>query len=188
MDNYYSVVSKILNLASKQNFVQEVHYGDAIDWLGSGDHKYCSFCVVEQPNNQFGDQFNIFNFVLYIVDRLEEDNSNLLEVHSNTKTIGEHLLRMMPDDWTIVNQSFTPFKYKFADLCAGNFVTISLQVPVEFVCEDDAWEPIILKIDKNGELYSEMWNSNIIVPSLLKLIQDLNSRLKVLEEKEQTNV
>lgn len=151
MDNYYSVVSKILNLASKQNFVQEVHYGDAIDWLGSGDHKYCSFCVVEQPNNQFGEQFNIFNFVLYIVDRLEEDNSNLLEVHSNTKTIGEHLLRMMPDDWTIVNQSFTPFKYKFADLCAGNFITISLQVPVEFVCEDDAWEPIILKIDKNGE-------------------------------------
>ena len=44
------------------------------------------------------------------------------------------------------------------------------------------------KIDENGELHSEMWNSNIIVPSLLKLIQDLNSRLKVLEEKEQTNV
>ena len=150
MDNYYSVVSKILDLASKQNFVQEVHYGDAIDWLGSGDHKYCSFCVVEQPNNQFGEQFNIFNFVLYIVDRLEEDNSNLLEVHSNTKTIGEHLLRLMPDDWTVVNQSFTPFKYKFADLCAGNFVTISLQVPVEFVCEDDNWEPSVLKISKNG--------------------------------------
>ena len=159
MDNYYSVVSKILNLASKQNFVQEVHYGDAIDWLGSGDHKYCSFCVVEQPNNQFGDQFNIFNFVLYIVDRLEEDNSNLLEVHSNTKTIGEHLLRMMPDDWTIVNQSFTPFKYKFADLWAGNFVTISLQVPVEFVCEDDAWEPVILKIDKNGLYNADGYDS-----------------------------
>lgn len=159
MDNYYSVVSKILDLASKQNFVQEVHYGDAIDWLGSGDHKYCSFCVVEQPNNQFGEQFNIFNFVLYIVDRLEEDNSNLLEVHSNTKTIGEHLLRMMPDDWTIVNQSFTPFKYKFADLCAGNFVTISLQVPVEFVCEDDAWEPVILKIDKNGEYNVDGYDS-----------------------------
>ena len=44
------------------------------------------------------------------------------------------------------------------------------------------------KIDENGELHSEMWNSNIIIPSLLKLIQDLNSRLKVLEEKEQTNV
>ena len=159
MDNYYSVVSKILDLASKQNFVQEVHYGDALDWLGSGDHKYCSFCVVEQPNNQFGEQFNIFNFVLYIVDRLEEDNSNLLEVHSNTKTIGEHLLRMMPDDWTIVNQSFTPFKYKFADLCAGNFVTISLQVPVEFVCEDDAWEPVILKIDKNGEYNVDGYDS-----------------------------
>lgn len=43
------------------------------------------------------------------------------------------------------------------------------------------------KIDENGESHSEMWNSNIIVPSLLKLIQDLNNRLKVLEEKENTN-
>lgn len=43
------------------------------------------------------------------------------------------------------------------------------------------------KIDENGESHSEMWNSNIIVPSLLKLIQDLNNRLKVLEEKEKTN-
>lgn len=37
--------------------------------------------------------------------------------------------------------------------------------------------------DDEGNSLPEMWNSNIIVPSLLKLIQDLNSRLKVLEEK-----
>lgn len=43
------------------------------------------------------------------------------------------------------------------------------------------------EIDENGESHSEMWNSNIIVPSLLKLIQDLNNRLKVLEEKENIN-
>ena len=29
---------------------------------------------------------------------------------------------------------------------------------------------------------SEMWNNNIIVPCLLKLIQDLNNRLKKVEE------
>lgn len=33
-----------------------------------------------------------------------------------------------------------------------------------------------------GESVPEMWNSNIIVPALLKLIQDLNSRVKELEE------
>ena len=38
--------------------------------------------------------------------------------------------------------------------------------------------------EENGTLVPEMWNSNIIIPSLLKLIQDLNNRLKVLEKEE----
>lgn len=36
--------------------------------------------------------------------------------------------------------------------------------------------------DENGKKVPEMWNSNIIIPALLKLIQDLNSRLKTLEQ------
>ena len=36
---------------------------------------------------------------------------------------------------------------------------------------------------EDGTELPEMWNSNIIVPALLKLIQDLNTRLKVLEGK-----
>lgn len=43
------------------------------------------------------------------------------------------------------------------------------------------------KKDTDGTVKPEMWNSNIIIPSLLKLIQDLNNRLKTLEEKENTN-
>ena len=35
--------------------------------------------------------------------------------------------------------------------------------------------------DKNGNYIPEMWNNNIIVPVLLKLIQDLNKRLIVIE-------
>ena len=37
--------------------------------------------------------------------------------------------------------------------------------------------------NENGEMVPEMWNSNIIIPSMLKLIQDLNNRIKILEEK-----
>lgn len=36
--------------------------------------------------------------------------------------------------------------------------------------------------NEDGAVIPEMWNSNIIVPSLLKLIQDLNTRLKNIEE------
>ena len=35
--------------------------------------------------------------------------------------------------------------------------------------------------DENGEKLPEMWNSNILVPSLFKLVQDLNNRLKIIE-------
>lgn len=35
--------------------------------------------------------------------------------------------------------------------------------------------------NSNGDVVPEMWNSKIIIPSLLKLIQDLNTRVKVLE-------
>lgn len=37
--------------------------------------------------------------------------------------------------------------------------------------------------DEAGNAIPEMWNSNVIVPSLLKLIQDLNNRLAALEKK-----
>lgn len=37
--------------------------------------------------------------------------------------------------------------------------------------------------DEDGNVIPEMWNSNVIVPSLLKLIQDLNNRLAALEKK-----
>lgn len=40
------------------------------------------------------------------------------------------------------------------------------------------------EIDEDGAALPEMWNSNVIVPSLLKLIQDLNTRLKSIEEGE----
>ena len=37
--------------------------------------------------------------------------------------------------------------------------------------------------DSSGEVMPEMWNSNIIIPALLKLIQDLNTRLIAVEKK-----
>ena len=37
--------------------------------------------------------------------------------------------------------------------------------------------------DENGNMIPEMWNSKIIIPALLKLIQDLNDRVKGLEER-----
>lgn len=55
-----------------------------------------------------------------------------------------------------------------------------------FIVEDlDGILPCAVQHIKNedDETVPEMWNSNIIIPSLLKLIQDLNNRLSNLEKK-----
>ena len=55
-----------------------------------------------------------------------------------------------------------------------------------FIVEDlESVIPCAVQHIKNeyGEIVPEMWNSNIIVPSMLKLIQDLNDRLSNLENK-----
>ena len=53
-----------------------------------------------------------------------------------------------------------------------------------FIVEDleDALPCAVQHKNEDGTTLPEMWNSNIIVPSLLKLIQDLNNRLKVIEK------
>lgn len=55
-----------------------------------------------------------------------------------------------------------------------------------FIVEDleDVLPCAVQHKDDNGTTLPEMWNSNIIVPSLLKLIQDLNNRLKAIEKGE----
>lgn len=76
------------------------------------------------------------------------------------------------------------FKYKPGYLCGedercGKYL-------YGFIAEDvEAAMPCAVEhiTNQNGESEPEMWNSNIIVPSLLKLIQDLNNRVKVLEAK-----
>jgi hypothetical protein len=52
-----------------------------------------------------------------------------------------------------------------------------------FVVEDldDILPCAVQHISEDGKLVPEMWNNNIMVPALLKLIQDLNERVKVIE-------
>lgn len=74
------------------------------------------------------------------------------------------------------------FKYKSGYLCGDD--ERCGQYLYGFVVEDlvDVLPCAVEHItNENGDSVPEMWNSNIIIPALLKLIQDLNNRLKVLE-------
>lgn len=153
MTNYFNIVNTILQVAEKHQFVSETHYGDIFEFLNSGDHKYINCTLVEQSGSQFNEDFTTLNFVLYVTDRLDESGSNLLEVHSVTKTISEQILDEIikeNPEWTVTSESFTPFKWKFSDLCAGVFINLTIQVPAEMFCEEDSFDYKTLTITKNG--------------------------------------
>lgn len=82
----------------------------------------------------------------------------------------------------LYNLPIKKYKYKQGYLCGddercGQYLYGFIAEDVEniFPC---AVEHIT---NENGETIPEMWNSNIIIPALLKLIQDLNNRITTLE-------
>lgn len=82
----------------------------------------------------------------------------------------------------LYNLPVKKFKYKSGYLCGED--ERCGQYLYGFVVEDlvDVLPCAVEHItNENGDSVPEMWNSNIIIPALLKLIQDLNNRLKVLE-------
>lgn len=83
----------------------------------------------------------------------------------------------------LYNLPVKKFKYKSGYLCGED--ERCGQYLYGFIVEDlvDVLPCAVEHItDENGDSVPEMWNSNIIIPALLKLIQDLNSRLTTIEE------
>lgn len=82
----------------------------------------------------------------------------------------------------LYNLPVKKFKYKPGYLCGED--ERCGQYLYGFVVEDlvDVLPCAVEHItNQNGESVPEMWNSNIIIPALLKLIQDLNGRLSNIE-------
>lgn len=82
----------------------------------------------------------------------------------------------------LYNLPVKKFKYKSGYLCGED--ERCGQYLYGFVVEDlvDVLPCAVEHItNESGESVPEMWNSNIIIPALLKLIQDLNTRVQALE-------
>lgn len=82
----------------------------------------------------------------------------------------------------LYNLPVKKFKYKSGYLCEED--ERCGQYLYGFIVEDlvDVLPCAVDHVtNQNGESIPEMWNSNILIPALLKLIQDLNNRLTTLE-------
>ena len=152
MNNYYNIVTKILEIAKKHVFIKEAHYGDIYEFHNSGNRNYSTFVLTQGENNQINENYTQYNFTAFVTDRLTDDEKNLLEVQSNCATILNQIMIEIQDELEYFSESETMsfWKEKFNDLCAGCFIQFSLQVPNDYICNNDIFMPKSLTITENG--------------------------------------
>ena len=152
MNNYYNIVTKILDIAKKHIFIKEAHYGDIYEFHNSGNRNYSTFVLTQGENNQINENYTQYNFTAFVTDRLTDDEKNLLEVQSNCATILNQIMIEIQDKLEYFSESETMsfWKEKFNDLCAGCFIQFSLQVPNDYICNNDIFMTKSLTITENG--------------------------------------
>lgn len=164
MNNYYNIVTKILEIAKKHIFIKEAHYGDIYEFHNSGNRNYSTFVLTQGESNQINENYTQYNFTAFVTDRLTDDEKNLLEVQSNCATILNQIMIEIQDELEYFSESETMsfWKEKFNDLCAGCFIQFSLQVPNDYICNNDIFMTKSLTITENGE-YSTVGYDSVLV-------------------------
>lgn len=149
--NYYNFIKQIKNISLSNGLVNETGEGDIYQHLNSGMHKYpCVFLTVQ--NVTFNNDIVNVNATMFYVDRLLTNSANKVEIQSNGLTVLSQILDRIAEETVIntVQNVYTPFEEKFADLCAGQFVTFRASFPNDVICSDDEFEIKTITLNHNG--------------------------------------
>ena len=150
--NLFQLIHTIKNTAGKSNLVSSVKDGDVYENLNSGTQTYPVVNVT--IDNITKDETGTSNVTMNIfyIDRLEDNNRNKTQVQSSAVTVLEQIMNKLEDEqaFDFTSKTFYPFTEKFADLCAGSYVTCTLDLQLDTLCDNDSFETKTLNIQSNG--------------------------------------
>ena len=135
------VVNTLQRIALSQHNVRSCGYGDLYSDLNSNPNiKYDVFYLTDNQHQRDGD-FDRYSFNLFYISRLENmDGDNMLQIHSIGKSVLDNIVQIFCEDYdaeiygTAYYQTFTQ---RFADLTAGIYAIITLEVPKDSICIDE---------------------------------------------------
>ena len=130
--NLKETIDKLNSIAISQPNVNDyVKSGNIYDLSENRNANFSVFCVTQGTHSyDFKNGYNIFNFVLYYVDRLTSDGSNKIEIQSTAIETLKNIIRAYckETDVDITTADFEVFTESFSQLCAGAYTTISIIV------------------------------------------------------------
>ena len=150
--NLFQLIHTIKNTAGKANLVSSVKDGDVYENLNSGTQTYpvVNVTIDNITKDETGTSSVTMN--IFYIDRLEDNCRNKTQVQSSAVTVLEQIMNKLEDDqaFNFTSKTFYPFTEKFADLCAGSYVTCTLELQLDTLCYNDSFEPSLLEITSNG--------------------------------------
>lgn len=130
----YEIVNEFKEIALSKPNINYVGDGDVFELNAKPDLKYGVFYIT-QSNHVIGQDTTQFQLTLYYIDRVFEDYSNSLEVHSTGLQVLTDIINSFNYNNPDLNIEFdinaTTFIHKFSDVCAGVFAGITITVDNE---------------------------------------------------------
>lgn len=138
----YEVVNSLQEIALNQPTVRTTGEGSIYTFMnGSPKTKYC-VVFISQTTHRQDEQFDYYGFNIFFIDRLSDANgidNNRLQVQS----IGKEVLRNIiltfceENDCGYSEIRYYPWTEKFVDSCCGVYASLELEIPIDYLCEDE---------------------------------------------------
>ena len=150
----YQIINTLKQIALTQPNVKSATDGSVYDVMNANPSVKYNVVHFSQTTHQSDEEFDYYGLNIFYISRLEDSlEDNRLQIQSIGKEILDNIIRTFCENWNIEFPTITyyPFTQKFADLCAGAYCNVRLEVPKELICADDFIGEIIPS-DKNIRL------------------------------------
>lgn len=136
----FEICRAIEDIAISKPNINHVGNGDIYDLNSKPNLKYGVFYIT-QTNHIISEDTTQFQLTLYYIDRLFQDNSNTLEIHSTGIQMLTNIINTFNYKYPDVNVEYdvncTTFIHKFSDYCAGVFAGVTITVDNEIgICDE----------------------------------------------------
>ena len=129
----------IETVASGQPPVKSIVRNDIFRLNSLPDAKYAVFGWTQGTHTANADSsFFTYNFTFFYIARLTASQSNEIEVQSVGIQVLDNILSLLDEQGGVPvgEWQYTTFNQRFLDECAGVFVSVGLEIPVNGLCAD----------------------------------------------------
>lgn len=133
-------IAAIEKVALAQPAVQMLVRNDVYKLNACPDARYGVFAWTQgQHRLDASGDLHTFAFTFFYIDRLTEDQGNMVEVQSMGVQTLENIIRTLENEGIFPAEGWAmqSFNERFEDECAGVFATIRFSVPSDTLCDYD---------------------------------------------------